>query len=88
MVGTLKTRFYVQVVKHWCFGEGVLPRWNEALHIAQPLIKPRRRIFKTAALLPLLIKPLMRKRFLSPLPRVSGHSYVSSGMRLGVKVLL
>lgn len=68
------------------FGDSVVPGWNEALHIAQALIKLRRGMFKTAALLPLLMKPLMRNRFLSPLPRVSGHSCVFGAMRL--KVLL
>lgn len=88
MLGTLKTGFYVPLVKHQSLGEGVLPRWNETLHVVQPLFRPRRRMFRTAAFLPLLIKPLLRNRFLSPLPGVLGHSDVYTAMKVRVKVLL
>lgn len=33
MLGTLKAGFYALLVKHQCLREGVLPRWNETLHI-------------------------------------------------------
>lgn len=68
------------------FGDRAVPGWNEALHITQPIDQTCKGVFKTAALLPLLMKLLMRSRFLSPLPRVSGHSPVLGAVRL--KVLL
>lgn len=67
MVGALQNRFYIQPAECWCLGSEILPSWNEALCIAQLLIKPRKRIFKTAAPLPSLIKLLTRNRFPSPL---------------------
>lgn len=79
-------RNYVQLLRHQCLGTVQCLAGTKHCNIAQPLIKPRRGMFKTAALLPLLMKLLMRNRFLSPLPGVSGHSCVFGAMRL--KVLL